>query len=375
MSGDPNTDRWARLRKSAPSALIEHLRLELTGSRGRLTFDVDVLANRLSLPAAIVREGLAFATAVEVLDRMSTVAIHRPCGTSLSADDIEAGICPVDDHRIEAIDVDTKEVFIRDAPPSRDVPWVLCVHGMNTRGPWQEALTWRVATTYHRSLPVYIYKYGRVELGALVRWRQRQLADQLAATIRTLAGEPQGSRLGPRPDAISHSFGTWMIGHALLRHADLKVGRVVLVASILRPDFPWQELIDRDQVDAVLLHRGGKDIPVRLAAYAIPDSGPSGHRGFDPHVPVADRLEPNFSHSAFFDPDRLPSIFTATWQPFLTAPPGDPELDPLGQGLAAWNPPPWRLRGTLIPVVILALIALVVVGTAAVIIRGMASFF
>lgn len=374
LSDDPNAIRWERLRQGAPSALVDHLHEQTTCNRGRLTFDADVLANRLALPSGDVRAGLGLAVAVQVLDRISTIAIHRPCGASLSADDIEAGICPSDDQRLEASDIDTKELFIRDAPPSRDVPWVLCIHGMNTRGSWQEALAWRAAMTYRRSVPVYIHKYGRVELGALMRWRQRQLADRLAATIHTLAGEPQGSRLGPRPDVISHSFGTWMIGHALLRHEELMVGRVVLVASILRPDFPWQELIDRGQVEAVLLHRGGKDVPVRLAAYAIPDSGPSGHRGFNALVPVADRLEPSFSHSAFFDPNRLPSILAATWQPFLTAPPGDPELRPFGQGLAAWKPPFWPLRGTVIPVVILALIAILAAGVLAVMIRGLASF-
>lgn len=192
----------------------------------------------------------------------------------------------------------------------------------------------------------------------LLRWRQRQLADRLADTISRLATEPQGSRLGPRPDVICHSFRTWLVGYALLRHLDLQVGRIILVASILRPDFDWETLRERGQVEAVLNHRAGRDRVVPLATCFVPDAGPSGRRGFDPDVPVVDRLHASFGHSDFFDADELPRQFAGAWQSFLRAPLD--ELHQSGQDQDQWRQPPWPVRAT-VPRMVL-LVMLVVVG-------------
>jgi serine/threonine-protein kinase len=62
--------------------------------------------------------------------------------------------------------------------------------------------------------------------------------------------------LDARPDIIAHSFGTWLVGHALESNPDIQVGRVVLTGSILRPDFNWKEHMPSGQVEAVLNHYG-----------------------------------------------------------------------------------------------------------------------
>ncbi len=363
---------WAQLAERFPPKLVDHLR-RATSGHGRASFDASRLAALLSIGPAVVRQGLVSALELGLLDRVVLLAVHRPCGTNLSKDDLEVGACPTDGAELRQEDIDQTELFVRDAPPSRDVPWVLCVHGMNTRGPWQEALSWRIATAYYRSLPVHIYKYGRVEFGVLFRRRQRKMADALAATITRLAGEPQGSRLGPRPDVVAHSFGTWMIGHALVRHPELRVGRVILVASILRPDFPWRTLVERGQVDAILCHRGGRDLPVRLAAYVIPDSGPSGFRGFDPGAPVIDRLEPTFSHSSFFDAKRLHEMFVNHWQRFLRDPATDQTVTP-GSPDTHWKPPPGAAP-FLVRLMIFAFAGATMSAVVTVFVRGITSFF
>src|SRR5713101_7106885 len=40
--------------------------------------------------------------------------------------------------------VEVSELFVFHAPRTRDVAWVLALHGMNTRGAWQENFNWRV---------------------------------------------------------------------------------------------------------------------------------------------------------------------------------------------------------------------------------------
>jgi hypothetical protein len=67
---------------------------------------------------------------------------------------------------------------------SRSVPWLIAIHGFNTRGPWQEEFSWRIATRFKYHAPVLIYKYGLVRFGVLFRSRHGVLARQLSQRIR-----------------------------------------------------------------------------------------------------------------------------------------------------------------------------------------------
>jgi hypothetical protein len=74
-----------------------------------------------------------------------------------------------------------------------------------------------------------------------------------------------------------------MIGHALASTdrelANLAVGRVVLLGSILRPNFPWAEVVARGRAEAVLNHYGTSDPWAGIGGYVIYDAGPSCRRG------------------------------------------------------------------------------------------------
>src|SRR5437870_7021689 len=110
-------------------------------------------------------------------------------------------------------------------------------------------------------------------LSPLIYFRQEMHRDRLLAYLRKLRNEMKAEGYGERPDVIAHSFGTWLLAHAILadKAADpIRVGRVVLTGSIVRPDFNWRSLLDDGRVEAVLCHYGGGDIPVRLAQNSIP---------------------------------------------------------------------------------------------------------
>ena len=77
-------------------------------------------------------------------------------------------------------------VYVHESTPSRDVRWVLTLHGMNTRGSWQEQFNWLVSKTYRYAIPVAIYKYGIVRPGAFLKFRQRQLVNQVIGRMRRL---------------------------------------------------------------------------------------------------------------------------------------------------------------------------------------------
>lgn len=320
---------------AAVSALLRH--------SGRVEFDPGELASVAKLPIQAVTElleQLAEVGIVQAEDR----EICGHCDAALIAD---MPLCPNCDHPIDAPGaVAVRRVYVQRSERVRHVSWLLVVHGMNTQGPWQERLTWLVSNAYGFSVPVLIYKYGNIRPGVLLRWRQRQLLARLIARYHEATGEYTDARLDPRPDVIAHSFGTWLVAHGLALPNGLAARRVILTGSILRPDFDWAAIAE-DRVEAVLNHRAGRDIPVRLSGAVIPDSGPSGIIGFQPDLRVIEYEDQALTHSGFFDIERLPAIFGQVWARFLREP--DPAAvanavpagawrarAPLGKGWVRW---------------------------------------
>jgi hypothetical protein len=350
----PGAPDWQELRRRYPGAWVESLeRSAVSGEAVDLT--KEELARRDLAPEDRRRFPDLPAKGAELLDELWQAGwlereAHRKCpicGLELP-DDAPPDDCPNidtprgphaytddgDDGPIEVVR------YHRRGIERRDVSWLLALHGMNTRGAWQESFNWLVSTSYGRMVPVAIHKYGVVRPGVLSRRRHRTLEDRLVGRVQRAVREVAKVVLDPRPDVIAHSFGTLLLGHALHRHPELQVGRVVTLGCILRPDFDWATLVERGQVDAVLNHFGTRDFWARIAHYAIPDAGPAGRRGFDFHEeawPVAYRSEGHrrlfnvraegLRHSDFFrDPEQgstLRRLFAEVWKPFLTTKNGD----------------------------------------------------
>ena len=269
------------------------------------------------------------------------------CERFLSEDEARGEACPYCECSYEERKPDVVIRFIREEPRTRDIIWVLSLHGMNTRGAWQEDFNWLVSRTYGRMVPVAIYKYGIIRPGAVLKFRQRALTRGLIARIRRLSGETQAAGFGGMPDVIAHSFGTWLLGHALRADPALRVGRVILTGCILRPDFDWDELINRGQVQAVLCHVATKDFWARVAHYFIPDSGPSGRRGFNDRLNIRHAVLRGGQHSDFFREDLMPGLFEQIWQQFLTRVDGHANAVEPGLPETNWRPAWWPLRATL----------------------------
>lgn len=333
---------WSDLATRHPASLVRELRgLAERGGPFRVT------AAQLAAPTSETENDARSLLRDPALADWLREEIEYRCpegGEELTEEEAAGGVCPThpeidfSEHPVE-----TTTSFVHDAPPTRDVRWVLALHGMNTRGAWQEDLNWRVSMAYGRMVPVAIYKYGVVRPGAVLRFRQRRIMQELIERIRRLAGETSTSGFGDRPDVIAHSFGTWLLGHALVADPKLRVGRVILLGSILRPDFGWNRLIRRGQVKAVLNYHGTRDGWVRVAQRFIPCSGPSGRRGFDDPA-VLNHPAEGFGHSQFFEEDVLPGLFEKVWGPFLTAAHESlPDFPGLARPPSRWRPGRWRL--------------------------------
>ena len=313
---------WDELAAAHSVPLVERLRGHIARG-GRL----EISATELSMESRAPADQAAALLAAVAADGALTVSSRWRCPCEarciLSQTDLENECCPRTGKAFSA-DIDgmpvEETVYVRDARQTRDVRWVLALHGMNTRGAWQEEFAWMASRTYGHSVPVAIYKYGVVRPGAGLRFHQRLLTAELQVCIRRLSGETAEAGFGGTPDVIAHSFGTWLLGHALQADPELRVGRVILTGCILRPDFSWAELIARRQVEAVLCHYATRDFWARVAHYVIPDSGPSGRVGFNDRKHIVHKELPSGRHSDFFAEDKLGSFFEKAWQPFLTEP-------------------------------------------------------
>ena len=209
----------------------------------------------------------------------------------------------------------TTVTYVRLGAIPRLIPWFLVVHGMNTRGEWQEELTWLVGRSYRHMVPVAIYKYGKIQPGVLFKWRQLRLKRKLIAKMNALSKQSAAAGLEGHPDVIAHSFGTWLVANALLSDSSLIIGRLIMLGSVVPPDFPWRTIVERRQIEYILNHGATGDRWVRVAQYVIPASGPGGTQGFPP--PVSNIRELGLGHSDYFSPERMKMLFERVWQPFL----------------------------------------------------------
>lgn len=372
----PPEDYWEQLSGEYPPEQVAALRQLSDLRQGEL--------DHRALPPP---EGSAAALLERLADDGWVVRERRwrcpECEEELGSDDASAPVCPHCDAELaRSGGASVETAYVRHLARQRSVEWVVAIHGMNTRGAWQESFGWLVATTWGRSVPVFVYKYGKVIVGVLAALRRRALKDRFRERLVRLFDEAGSRGYRGRPDVVAHSFGTWILGHVLrdeLRRAPddrLRFGRLILTGCILRPDFEWEALRRAGIVEEVLNHFGTRDPVVPLAHLTILDSGPSGRRGFDRRGAVNVRAE-GYGHSDLFRLDRcvadgrafqpcaggrgvdhLEHAYRSVWRPFLTFPTG--ELDRIpgrSDPGVAWRPLPWPLRGTLLPYLALALAA------------------
>jgi hypothetical protein len=254
--------------------------------------------------------------------------------------------------------------YTRSGTPSRDPRCVFAVHGMNTDGAWEHEFGWQVEVAYGYAIPFWPVKYGWACVSPFLGPMQNALRNWLVGQFRErLARRPQRATAGA-PDVIAHSFGTWLIAYALLADPDLHLGRIILVGSIVPPDFDWASLIQAGRVNAVLCHTAGHDIWARLAAWGFPRTGPSGAIGFNDRQAVIHRHDPGFYHGTAFEKSHLADVFGRVWAPFLEASTPGPDHPP-GLGTpthAAWHSSRLRVWPGRLTLVAALLATLCVVG-------------
>ena len=337
------------LREAFGDAAVDLL-ITRMGEGGPPEIDAVLFAGALA-DKGISIDAAAFLDAAAAAGVLRSVQLLRcpvpGCRGFLSAEDIAAGPCPTcqtDLREIgeEPVPVTRYRTFL---PPTRDIPWFIAIHGMNTLGDWQQEFSWLIANKLKYHAPVLIYKYGLIRASVLVRGRHRALARQLGHRIRDALAHARRNQIAEPPDVLIHSFGSQLFRLVLEMEefGDLRFGRIIAAGSVIRPDFDWSRWIEEGRVEAVLNHCAGKDVAVPLAQFFIPGCGPGGRRGFmDPTI--SNVMSEGFSHSTALAPGNLLASLAkgGLWDRFLTAPSG--HFD----DASAFKSQPWREQPRLV---------------------------
>ncbi len=200
---------------------------------------------------------------------------------------------------------------------------MLLVHGIRTFGDWTE----RLARLLHEQEPdveVQHFRYGYFSAiaflvpfvrGVIVRRLRRHLADH-AEDWRDV-----------RVDIVAHSFGTYVTAWALRSLAPARrpsIHTVLLCGSVLRPSFPWNDLVGRGKaVRRVVNDCGEADWWPVISEIFVLGTGIAGRSGFTgivgADVGIVNRYFAKVDHGGFFKQEFM----LANWIPVLTSDAGE----------------------------------------------------
>jgi serine/threonine-protein kinase len=235
---------------------------------------------------------------------------------------------------------------------------VFPLHGIRTYADWQLAFV-TVAQQHNLYAPLEKWNFGYFSIFRFLLPRQREAKIRWFRSNYDDLIDNTYAGLGPDncPSVIAHSFGTYILGYALLKYRNIRLDKVILCGSILPRNFPWQELIERGQVRELRNEYGVKDSWVRFAKWFVKGSGSSGQNGFTQNgfKLQSDRITQEefvFEHSEYFNRGHM----TEFWVPFLLRP-----SDPVP---AVATDRPVRLPSSPPPYALYAIYILIVLGLA-----------
>ncbi len=192
---------------------------------------------------------------------------------------------------------------------------LLALHGIRTIASWHRTLA-DVAQEELWICPIHRWWYGQFSLfqllspfarSAKVHW----FRERYAATVN----EYSNQGMNTIPSVVAHSFGSYILGNALLKYREIRINKLVLCGAILPRDFPWGDLIENGQVQSVLNCVGEDDIWPVICSFIVPGTGSSGRDGFRCEHKLVKNESHNLAHSEFFDALHMKRM----WFPYLNA--------------------------------------------------------
>lgn len=226
---------------------------------------------------------------------------------------------------------------------------VVALHGIRTQAAWQRAFS-EVAGRAGLSAHVDRWNFGYFSaLRFVMPWARLAKVRWFRETYQQEFREANVEHVTNQPSIVAHSFGTYILGNALLRYPYLRFNKVLLCGSILPTDFPWNHIIDRGQVQAVRNEYGSEDIWTKAVGWFVPATGPSGLTGFTAQHPRLEQERFDFAHSEYFERGHMDN----RWLPYLAAQVSQRPVQDIDIPSSSERNRPWGLYSIYILIVII----------------------
>lgn len=162
--------------------------------------------------------------------------------------------------------IDTERLFIS-------------VHGIRTLGHWQNTLEGTLLNnTSDITFKKYRYNYYSA-LQLLIPSSRSKIIDDFAKKLTEMVCEYPNSKI----TLIAHSFGTYITIKALEAipiDLSLTIERVVLVSSVLKPNYDWSHVNMKHNIESINNECGFNDNILILSHFFSHDMGMAGRVGF-----------------------------------------------------------------------------------------------
>jgi hypothetical protein len=155
---------------------------------------------------------------------------------------------------------------------------VISLHGIRTYGRWQERLG-DLLHGHEKSIEYHAYTYGYFSVVAFlippIRWL-------VVRNFRKSLLQLCHREVDARVDLVAHSFGTHIIAWAIFKlpsYLRPRIHTIILAGSVLKPAFPWADLINAKDVYRVINDCGLSDTVLLLNQLTVLFTGMAGRVG------------------------------------------------------------------------------------------------
>ena len=192
----------------------------------------------------------------------------------------------------------------RDLPSEYEIPpqqrpkpeveqVIFIMHGIRDSGHWTDQLAERIRSEASRlgrpdkSVKTITSSYGYFPMGQFLLFAERQKNVRwfMDEYTQALARYPNAASM----EFVGHSNGTYLLAAALRRYPACHFNRVVFCGSVVRTDFPWDQMVEEGRILAIRNYVATKDWVVGFFPHfyeylpneiTIADIGGGGFFGF-----------------------------------------------------------------------------------------------
>lgn len=174
---------------------------------------------------------------------------------------------------------------------------IIMIHGIRTYAIWTTAVRSCLEAEGFIVEPTNYMRLDALRFLLPSSYFRNQVIERVWLQIRDVIKQHPGKDIS----FIAHSFGTYVLAEILARNFDLKADRIIFCGSVLRYDFPFEQIADRFQ-PPILNEIGTRDAWPAIAESITYGYGSAGTFGFR-RPRVRDRWHNGMTHSAFLTVD------------------------------------------------------------------------